>query len=156
MPKPRKLASQLAPSTIAKGGAAYKNRMTEPQYKPFVLSADNVPDDLLKDEIASRVWRDVADFLNESRVMTIADVNQLIIYCQTYADWRRDEETIALEGRTVRTDRGGMQKHPLIAVVNANKLLLNNLGQQFGMTPASRSKVNPAPEPKKGNSFADD
>lgn len=154
MPRPRKPTELLAPSSIAKGGARYAERANEPKYA--VIEIAQPPAILAWDELACQVWRETAAFLNASRVMTLADVNQLVMYCQTFADWRRDEAIVALEGRTVLTDRGGMQKHPLLAVIAQNKALLNTLGQQFGMTPASRSKVTAAPGEKPKSTFAED
>jgi P27 family predicted phage terminase small subunit len=154
MPQPRKPTALLAPSSIAKGGARYADRANEPKYA--VIEIGEPPSILMWDELACQVWRETAAFLNVSKVMTVADINHLILYCQTFADWRRDEAIVALDGRTVPTDRGGMQKHPLLAVISQNKALLNTLSQQFGMTPASRSKVTAAPGEKPKSTFAED
>lgn len=147
-----KMKQDLAPSTIAKGGAKMRDRMErEPSYATIVL--DEPPEILKTDELACSVWRDTVGFLNATKVMTVADVNQLLIYCQTFADWVRDEQTVRLEGRTVCTDRGGMQKHPLLAVIAQNKSFINAFGREFGMTPASRAKVRSAPTEKPKSEF---
>jgi P27 family predicted phage terminase small subunit len=147
--------SLLSPSTIAKGGASMKQRLAgAPKFAQIVI--EEPPSIIAGDELACQAWRDVASFLNANRVMTVADINQLVIYCSTWADWVRDEEEVKRAGRVVCTERGGMQKHPLIAVIAQNKLLLNQMSKEFGMTPASRAKVSAAPEEKKVSEFAED
>jgi P27 family predicted phage terminase small subunit len=150
-----KRPSLLSPSTIAKGGPAMRQRIENmPKFAQIVL--DEPPALIAHDDLACAAWRDVATFLNTNKVMTVADVNQLIIYCSTWADWIRDEEEVRRVGRTVCTDKGGMQKHPLIAVIAQNKILLSQMSKEFGMTPASRAKVSTAPTEKKVSEFAMD
>lgn len=157
MPARRKPIALLAPTALTKNliRNAVKGRFDQPDY-PVVLM-DEPPSDLEHDEIASRYWKDIAPMLNEQRVMTLADVTSFAMYCQVLADLERDRNAVALEGRTHMDDKGVLRKHPLIAVIADNRRLAASLAQQFGLTPASRSKAIPAPEDKTVTSvFAQD
>ena len=149
-----KPVNQLAPSTLAKGGEKMRQRLAGvPKFAQ--IDVDEPPAVIADDELACQAWRDVAGFLNSNRVMTVADVNQLILYCATWADWRRDEDTVRKDGRTIDNSKSGIMKHPLIAVISQNKILLTQMSKEFGMTPASRAKVSARKEEKPVSEFDD-
>lgn len=157
MPAPRKPLHLLAPSAFEKNRKRNEEagRFNQAEYP--VLTMDEPPEIMANDEVAQKYWRQLAPLLNAQRVMTLADTTSFVIYCRVLADIERDEHTIMLEGRTHMTDDGAIRKHPLIGVLSDNRRMASILGQQFGLTPASRTKAPPVPvKQDNGNEFADD
>lgn len=157
MPAPRKPLHLLAPSAFTHNRKRNEEmgRFSQAEY-PVVL-LDEVPEALAHDEVAQRYWLSIAPLLNEHRVMTLGDVTSFVTYCRVLADIERDEHAVMLEGRTHMTDDGRILKHPLISVIAENRRMSNVLAQQFGLTPASRTKAAPVPvKEEKGNAFAED
>lgn len=157
MPAQRKPIHLLAPS--AWDNSLKRNlesgRFNQANY-PVVL-LDQVPEALAHDEIAQRYWNAIAPLLNEHRVMTLGDVTSFVTYCRVLADIERDEHQVMLDGRTLMSDKGVVSRHPLISVIAENRRMSNVLAQQFGLTPASRTKAAPVPvQEEKTNTFADD
>jgi len=155
--RPRKPLHLLAPSAFEKNRKRNDaiGRFDQAEYPVLIL--DEVPAALVHDEIASRYWTDLAPMLNQHRVMTLGDVNSFVTYCRVLADIERDEHAVMLEGRTHTGDDGVIRKHPLIAVIAENRRMSNVLAQQFGLTPASRTKAAPIPvKAEKVNNFAED
>lgn len=153
----RKPLHLLAPSAFEKNRKRNEaiGRFNQAEYP--VLLLDEAPPALQHDEIARRYWSDMAPMLNQHRVMTLGDVNSFVTYCRVLADIERDEHAVMLEGRTLMDDKGVVRKHPLIAVIAENRRMSNVLAQQFGLTPASRTKAAPVPvKEEKVNEFADD
>lgn len=155
--RPRKPLHLLAPSAFEKNRNRNEamGRFNQADYP--VLLMDEPPAALAHDEIARRYWCDLAPMLNQHRIMTLADVTSFVTYCRVLADIERDEHAVMLEGRTHMGDDGVIRKHPLIAVIAENRRMSNTLSQQFGLTPASRTKAAPIPvKEEKGNEFAED
>jgi P27 family predicted phage terminase small subunit len=157
MARPRKPMHLLAPSAFGKNRNRNEaaGRFNQAQYP--VLLLDEPPTALVHDEVARRYWVDLAPMLNQHRVMTLGDVNSFVTYCRVLADIERDEHAVMLEGRTHMGDDGVIRKHPLISVIAENRRMSNVLAQQFGLTPASRTKASPVPVNEQSvNEFADD
>lgn len=155
--RPRKPMHLLAPSAFTHNRKRNEEmgRFNQAEY-PVVL-LDETPERLAHDEIAQRYWRELAPLLNEQRVLTLADVTSFVTYCEVLAEIERDVHAVALEGRTHMTDDGRILKHPLLSVISDNRTKANLLSQQFGLTPASRTKAAPVPvKEEKGNAFAED
>jgi P27 family predicted phage terminase small subunit len=131
----------LAPSAFKKN----KNRneragrsLIEPAFPKIDL---DVPPPILEhDEKAQEIWRELAPILTSTKIMTMADANMLVVYCQVFADYLRDLHTVSLEGRMVESERG-RTKHPLLSVISDNRGKILQMSQQFGITPSARSKV---------------
>lgn len=156
MPQLRKPLHLLAPSAFAKNfnRNAAMGRFTQADFAMPDLSEP--PQALAKDPEATVYWHALAPILNHQRVITIADVTSLITYCKVLADIDRDEEIVRAEGRSSMDDKGVLRKHPLISVISENRRMSNVLAQQFGLTPASRTKAPPLPvSENKTNEFAD-
>ncbi len=80
------------------------------------------------------------------RVLTTVDCDALVSYCQTYARWRAAEEFLAKHGDVypLRDESGRvryMQQFPQVAIARNLLTLLKAFYQEFGMTPASRTRI---------------
>lgn len=78
------------------------------------------------------------------KVLTRIDTYALSRYCHLWARWRKLERTIADHGETssIETKHGSYeQQRPEVGIANKLMVLLARLEAEFGMTPASRSRV---------------
>lgn len=157
MPRPRKPLHKLAPSAFTKNAKRNEamGRFNVPQYPVLVMGEP--PETLQHDELAQKYWRGIAPLLNQNRVVTLADVNALTVYCQTLADVERDTAQIALEGRTVMDDKGVIREHPLLKRLHSNRCSSIAIGKEYGLTSASRTKAATVPdEDEITNEFEED
>jgi P27 family predicted phage terminase small subunit len=97
-------------------------------------------------EEARVAWRWITGELKNMGLLTSADAHALVFYCQTYARWRQAEAFLEQHGETypIRDDKGRircMQPFPQVVTVRNSLLLLKSLCQEFGLTPASRSRI---------------
>ena len=104
-------------------------------------AGDLAPPDWLRDlpvpevaELAVREWNHLAPLLDESRVMTEGDLSQLALACQHHAEIVYD------------LSRG-------VKVTAADRAQLRTSYSEFGLTPASRTRVQPTGSKKKANAF---
>ena len=79
-------------------------------------------------------------------LLTTADAHALFAYCQTYARWRAAEEFLERHGESypIRDEAGRircMQQFPQVATARNLLLVLKAYQQEFGLTPASRSRI---------------
>ena len=100
---------------------------------------------------AKRVWKRMLPELKAMRVLTYVDGDALTAYCQTYARWKAAEEFLVKHGEVypIRDDQGRvkcMQQFPQVAIARNLLLVLKAYQQEFGLTPASRSRVTMTPD----------
>ena len=93
-------------------------------------------------------WRRMTRLLEPAGLLTSIDGDALAIYCATYARWVDAEKMLALDGSILITSNGYKVPHPALAIVQQCTKQMNTMLQQFGMTPASRSRAQVA---SKGN-----
>jgi len=85
--------------------------------------------------------------LIEAQVLTELDREFLAAFCECWAAYWDLKAIVQEEGYTTTTDKGNVRQHP---AVGAMKMMLDNvvrLGREFGLTPASRSRIEALPEP---------
>lgn len=99
----------------------------------------------LSDE-AKKVWRRTVPELKALGVLTTIDGDALAGYCATYAQWKEATVFIDKHGMAypLRDGEGRvkcMQQFPQVAVARGALFLLKAFMQEFGLTPASRSRI---------------
>jgi P27 family predicted phage terminase small subunit len=62
-------------------------------------------------------------------------------YCQAYARWKEAEEFITQHGTIVKTPSGYWQQVPQVSIAQTYLKIMNRFAEQFGLTPASRSRI---------------
>ena len=87
-------------------------------------------------------WARVAPMLRSMGLLTAADTMALAGYCQAYARWREAEDFISVHGSVVRTPSGYVQQVPQVSIAQTNLKIMKDFMSEFGMTPASRSRLN--------------
>jgi P27 family predicted phage terminase small subunit len=118
---------------------------SEPQ--PEIPAAIPEPPAYL-DGYAADEWRYIAGQLFYLRLLTSVDIAVLAAYCDAYATWRTAREAIAAladddpvtHGLTVPTKNGSAQSPLALVARNAAKDMVR-FASEFGLTPASRSRI---------------
>ena len=93
------------------------------------------------DKIARREWKRLSDILNRMRVLTEADYLALGNLCLAYSTLIQAQEKLNQTGLLIKTGSGYVQQSPLISIITANTQIINRLCQEFGLTPAARTRV---------------
>lgn len=100
--------------------------------------------------VARSMWKELVPVLFRMRVLTEADLRALELICEAWAEYRQAQLIIAKQGAWYETinESGGkmIRSHPAL-VDRADAWRRAKAGLvEFGLTPASRTKVTAAPE----------
>lgn len=90
---------------------------------------------------AKKEWRRLAKTLEAMGVLTEADMAAFAGYCQSYARWKEAEGRITDRGLVIRTPSGYPQQVPYISIAQQYLKLMQQFAEQFGLTPAARSRI---------------
>jgi P27 family predicted phage terminase small subunit len=104
------------------------------------------PDHL--DDIARQEWNRIVPLLRAMRVLTQADYMTLAMLCQSYSTMAQAQKQMSETGLLYTTPSGYTQQSPLLSIVHTNAGIVAKLCREFGLTPASRSGIQTAVEPK--------
>lgn len=91
-------------------------------------------------------WRRITRELAAMRLLTSADADAIAMYCQVAVRYRKASDEVARDGLTVLTPNGYPVINPALSIVNKCIQQMHRLLTEFGMTPASRSRI-AVPEP---------
>lgn len=97
-------------------------------------------------------WRDLMPRLIRSGIPTEIDLDALTNYCRAAEVLHIAEEDIAAHGRYLSGLKGGRYLNPAAGDAWAAIHEMSAIGREFGMTPASRTKVRAA-NPKQRSLF---
>lgn len=92
-------------------------------------------------EEARREWRRLRPELEAAGLLTAVDGDALAVYCETYATWVEATAAVQKEGMVVLTEKGFPVQNPHLAIANQAAKMMRAMLIEFGMTPASRSRV---------------
>jgi P27 family predicted phage terminase small subunit len=99
------------------------------------------------DSFALEAWNRLVPRLQSLGLLTEADGEALSLYCVTYSRYRLASIDVQAHGLAVETGLGGLKANPAAAVAAECSRLMASLLAEFGLTPASRSRVKAAVEP---------
>ncbi len=122
----------------------------EPRPRPGVPRS---PSDL-NDE-GKRVWRRLVAELRRMGVVATVDADALEGYVRTYLRWKAAERFLEEHGAVypIRDEQGRikcMAQFPQVAIARNLLLILKSYQQEFGLTPASRTRLQiPWPDERK-------
>jgi len=91
--------------------------------------------------LAKAEWRRVVPELQRLGLLSIIDRAALEGYCSEYVLYRQCEDILQREGVIFMTETGYMQQRPEVAIRAKALASMRQFMAQFGMTPASRSRV---------------
>lgn len=136
-------------------------RLNKREPQPIVPPSIPEPPEFLSAE-AKAEWHRRAPELYRLGVFTGVDIAPLAAYCQAYGRWVKAEialaemsrvDTSMFGGMMMRTANGNHIQNPILGVAVRALEQMTRLAAEFGMTPASRSRINLPDEPD-GNPLA--
>jgi P27 family predicted phage terminase small subunit len=93
------------------------------------------------DENAKAEWRRLVPVLRRMKVLTEADYMALGSLCQAHSTMVKAQIKLTESGLLFKTQSGYVQQSPLLAIVNSCAELITRLCREFGLTPASRTRL---------------
>ena len=90
---------------------------------------------------AKKEWKRLAPSLEAMGVLTIWDIESFSAYCQAYARWKEAEEFITQHGSIFKTPSGYVQQVPQVSIAQQNLKIMQSLAGEFGLSPATRSRI---------------
>ena len=108
----------------------------EPQPRATV---PRCPDHL--DERAKKEWKRLVPILRRMRVLTEADGMSLANLCQTWSTLVQAQQKLTEMGFLYKSPSGYVMQSPLLPIVNQCVDTITKLSREFGLTPASRSRI---------------
>lgn len=95
---------------------------------------------------AKACWKRLVPQLNDMGVVTLIDADALANYCDTWSRWKRAILFLQKNGDvyTVKDEAGKVkyiQQLPQVAIARNLLAVLNRYQQEFGLTPAARSRI---------------
>ena len=90
-------------------------------------------------------WKKIAKTLHKLGLLTEIDGGQLALYCQAWGRWVEAEDALKKHGAIVTVPKTGRpRKSPYLAVANKAMEQVQRALSEFGMSPASRARVQAA------------
>ena len=91
-------------------------------------------------------WERMVEQLYNLGIMTDIDRTALAIYCQAYGRWSQAERALAkvantADGLVIKTKNGNLIQNPLVGIANKSMQDTMRYITEFGLTPASRTKI---------------
>jgi P27 family predicted phage terminase small subunit len=126
------------PSALKKLAGYPGKRKLNKQEPQLAVGEPLLPEGLSAE--AKQEWQRIVPMLLNMKVLTEADGSALAAYCSCFAMWMQAEQEIAELGITLRTEFG-YKKNPAISVRSDSLRLMKTFLIEFGLTPASRSKL---------------
>jgi P27 family predicted phage terminase small subunit len=99
------------------------------------------------EQAEAELWDRYAPMLHAQAVLTDWDQEALAAFCQAAVLARLSAATLHEEGITTENQNGMPIKHPAFAVWKESASLIRSFASEFGMTPASRSRLVVTPKP---------
>ncbi len=91
-------------------------------------------------QAAKKVWKQTVPVLLELGTLTTADGDALASYCQAKVMWQLAQASIDKDGIIIQSSQG-LKKNPAVTVADTAMKTMRALMGEFGLTPASRTKI---------------
>ena len=102
-----------------------------------------VPDHL--SPAAKKEWRRAGRFLLQQGLISDLDLAAFAAYCQAWGRWVESEQALSSFGVMLKSPNGFPVQSPYLAVANRAMDQMRSLLSEFGMSPASRTRVAASP-----------
>jgi len=93
-------------------------------------------------------WQRLVDELAELNMLTNLDRVALATYCEAYSLWREAIAAVRRYGTMVKSPSGYPMQSPYLAIANKQAEIMMRIASEFGLTPASRSRIAVPIEPE--------
>lgn len=124
-------------------GTDNKSTTMNPDQPKYANVVPEPPEHL--DEQSLVMWNRVTDMLHAAGVLQLADHTALQILAETYGEWRNADMNVKADGMIYHTETADgapmIRPNPAVAQRADAARRLQSMLSEFGMTPASRSKV---------------
>jgi P27 family predicted phage terminase small subunit len=97
------------------------------------------------DSRAKKEWKRITPELEHLGLLTRIDMAALAAYCQAYSRWIEAEKMIRKHGMLVKNQKGYPVVSPYMAIINKSLEQMKSYLTEFGLTPASRSRIDVKP-----------
>lgn len=104
---------------------------------------------------AKQEWDRVVTLLQGRGILTKADGGALVCLCMAWLRFVQAESVLSREGLVVTTITGGTKAHPCVAISSTAWSQYIKACSLFGLSPADRSNVAPAPQQAYDDALAD-
>lgn len=131
-------------------GTLKPGRMNKNEPEP-PIEAPDCPAHL--SEGASMEWQRIAPILEEMGLLSNIDRAALAGYCELWARWEKAEREIQAHGEVITTPNGTLQTSPWVSIAHRTLVELRRFAAEFGLSPASRSKVTATPKTEDKNEW---
>lgn len=135
------------PSAVKRAQGNPGKRPINNEEPKFDAGLPKPPSHLSKEARAE--WRRVASELHRAGVITTMDRAALAAYAQAYGRWSEAEKKVNELGFVVKTGLGNLVQNPYLSVANRAMQDVVKIAAEFGLTPASRTRVKASGEKKK-------
>lgn len=102
--------------------------------------------------IAASIWRQVAPWLVQARILTDTDLHNLELFAMAYQRWREAEDDVTRNGIVVMGAKQEI-KNPACTVANESARRISTFGAALGLDPAARARLKPGGEAEEDNPF---
>jgi P27 family predicted phage terminase small subunit len=135
------------PSAVKKARGTYRPSRAAKNEVQVELGTPDMPDWIARDPEARAEWEHIAPILEKARVLSDPDKAMLADYCAAHSLAVNATKRYMAEGIIPRAKRGAkmMHVHPMIKVAQEARNQAARLGAEFGLSPASRSRVSAVP-----------
>ena len=92
-------------------------------------------------ELEQKEWKRITRELRSMGLLTSADADAIAVYCQVACRYQEATKFVQDRGLTVDSPNGYPIINPALSIVNKCIQQMHRLLAEFGMTPASRSRI---------------
>ena len=98
---------------------------------------------------AKAEWKYIVPKLEKLGLLTYIDKAALVSYVTAYADLQITEKVVSKQGYSIILPNGCEQPRPEVAVRNKARETIKKFLAEFGLSPASRTRINATPPKEK-------
>lgn len=106
------------------------------------------------DPEGKKEWRRISKELSAIGLLTSVDRAALAAYCAAYSRWAEAEQKIQQHGLVVKAPSGYPIQNPYVGIANTAMDHLRKFATEFGLTPASRTRLSVEPQKTDTDPFA--
>jgi len=141
------------PTALKKLEGTYrKDRAVKNEIQPSIEVGLIAPNDL--NEWGVKLWDDVMSEYSKIGLITKVDMASLMAVCMEWGIYCEACDIVSSQGLQVSDDKGNLQVNPARRIANDAFKNYKSMCIEFGMTPASRTKIS-APEQTMNDQFAE-
>ncbi len=104
-------------------------------------------------EESRKEWTRAGRFLLQLGLISDLDLAAFAAYCTAYGRWVEAEQALRTHGVLMKSPNGFPMQSPYLTVANRAMEQMRSLLLEFGMSPASRSRVSGIPLVEEGDEF---